>query len=197
MGPGIDPAGGPPIAEVPPRPTREEIERAEGATIEDVIAADLDVLLCGINPGLYSGATGYHFARPGNRFWRTLHLSGFTDRVLAPHEQKELLAYGIGITNVVRRATAGASTLTEEEFRVGGEALRAKVQRYNPRVLAVLGVSAFRIAFDDRKAKVGPRTGTIGSTRLWVLPNPSGLNAHYQLPRLIELFSELRRFLER
>lgn len=157
-----------------------------------MIAEDLDLLLCGINPGLYSGATGHHFARPGNRFWPTLHLSGLTPRRLAPHEQGELLRYGIGITNVVRRATSSAAALTAEEFEAGGEALHAKILRYRPRMLAVLGVSAFRIAFGDPRATVGPRDDTIGDARLWVLPNPSGLNAHYQLPRLIELFSDLR-----
>jgi TDG/mug DNA glycosylase family protein len=196
MDPGIATARGAPITEAPLRPTKEDVAAAEGKTIEDVIAPDLAVLFCGINPGLYSGATGHHFARPGNRFWKTLHLAGFTPRVLAPHEQAQLLDHGLGVTNLVRRATATAAQLTEEELRAGGASLRAKVERLRPRVLAVLGVSAFRIAFRDRDARVGPQEETIGVTQLWVLPNPSGLNAHYQLPALTERFVELRRALD-
>lgn len=179
------------------RPSKEELAAAGTKTIEDVIAADLDVLFCGINPGLYSAATGHHFARPGNRFWKTLHLSGFTPRVLAPHEQEELLRYGLGVTNVARRATAQASSLTEDELREGGEALREKVLRYRPRALAVLGVVAYRVAFDEKRATTGRQATSVGETEVWVLPNPSGLNAHYQLPRLTEMFGELRASLGR
>ena len=154
------------------------------------------MLFCGINPGLYSGATGLHFARPGNRFWKTLHLAGFTPRLLQPYEQRRLLDLGWGITNIVPRATATAAELDREELRAGGEALRTKVNRFKPRVLGVLGVAAFRVAFGDPKANVGRRAERIGDTTLWVLPNPSGLNAHYQVPRLVELFSELRQAVE-
>lgn len=160
--------------------------------IADVIAPGLRVLFCGINPGLYSGATGNHFARPGNRFWPALHLSGFTPRQLHPSEKDDLLTLGLGITNVVARTTARADELTNEEIVAGGRALRRKVKKYAPRYLAVLGLGAYRIAFDVRKAAVGPQPETIGETKLWLLPNPSGLNAHYQLPALADEFAKLR-----
>lgn len=158
-----------------------------------MVAPGLDVLFCGINPGLYSGATGNHFARPGNRFWPALHLSGFTPRQLHPSEKKELLALGLGITNVVARTTARADELTDEEMVAGGRRLRRKVRRYAPRYLAVLGLGAYRVAFGAKTATVGPQEETIGETKLWLLPNPSGLNAHYQLPALAEEFARLRR----
>jgi TDG/mug DNA glycosylase family protein len=158
-----------------------------------VIAPGLDVLFCGINPGLYSGATGHHFARPGNRFWQALHLSGFTPRQLHPSEKGELLALGLGITNVVARTTARADELTSEEIIAGGRTLRRKVRRYAPRYLAVLGLGPYRIAFGAKAAAVGPQPQTIGDTEVWLLPNPSGLNAHYQLPDLAREFARLRR----
>ena len=148
--------------------------------VPDLIAPGLSVLFCGINPGLYSACTGHHFARPGNRFWPTLFAAGFTDRLLAPWEEGELLPLGYGITNVVRRASAAADELTTEEIVRGGKQLRAKVRRYKPRYLAVLGVGAYRVAFENPKAKLGLQPEAIGETRVWVLPNPSGLNAHYQ-----------------
>jgi TDG/mug DNA glycosylase family protein len=157
-----------------------------------VVADGLAVLFCGINPGLMTAATGHHFARPGNRFWPALHLSGFTPRRLHPSEQRELLSYGLGITNVVARASARADELSAEEYREGGRLLSAKVARLRPRWLAVLGVTAYRTAFDDRKAQVGPQTRTIGDTRVWVLPNPSGLNAHWTPATLAEEFGRLR-----
>jgi TDG/mug DNA glycosylase family protein len=157
-----------------------------------VVADGLAVLFCGINPGLMTAATGHHFARPGNRFWPALHLSGFTPRRLHPSEQRELLSYGLGITNVVARASARADELSAEEYREGGRLLSAKVARLRPRWLAVLGVTAYRTAFDDRKARVGPQTRTIGDTRVWVLPNPSGLNAHWTPATLAEEFGRLR-----
>ncbi|HEX2294072.1 MAG TPA: G/U mismatch-specific DNA glycosylase [Actinomycetota bacterium] len=175
------------------RPTREELAAAAGVEIADVIAPGLDVLFCGINPGLYSGATGNHFARPGNRFWPALHLSGFTPRQLHPSEKDELLALGLGITNVVARTTARADELTVEEVVAGGRRLRRKVKRYGPRYLAVLGLGAYRVAFEVKDATVGPQPETIGETKVWLLPNPSGLNAHYQLPALAEEFAKLRR----
>ena len=177
----------------PPKPSRADLEAARDKTIRDVIGPGLRVLFCGINPGLYSGATGHHFARPGNRFWPALHLSGFTPRLLSPNEERELLGFGLGITNVVARTTAVASELTTEEYVAGGRRLARKVRRFEPDLLAVLGVTAYRIAFGDKDAAIGPQSATIGSTRLWVLPNPSGLNAHYQLPSLAKEFRRLRR----
>ena len=157
-----------------------------------MVAGGLAVLFCGINPGLMTAATGHHFARPGNRFWPALHLSGFTPRRLHPSEQEELLSYGLGITNVVARASARADELTAEEYREGGRLLSLKVTRLRPRWLAVLGVTAYRTAFDDRTAQVGPQSRTIGDTRVWVLPNPSGLNAHWTPTTLAEEFGRLR-----
>jgi TDG/mug DNA glycosylase family protein len=157
-----------------------------------VVADGLSVLFCGINPGLMTAATGHHFARPGNRFWPALHLSGFTPRRLHPSEQEELLSYGLGITNVVARASARADELSAEEYREGGRLLSAKVARLRPRWLAVLGVTAYRTAFDDRKAQVGPQPRLLGDARVWVLPNPSGLNAHWTPTTLAEEFGRLR-----
>jgi len=152
------------------------------------------VLFCGINPGLYTAAVGHHFARPGNRFWPALYAGGFTDRVLSPFAERELLKSGYGITNVVARATNSADQLTREEIIAGGEQLRAKVLRYRPRVLAILGLGAYRTAFNQPKACVGRQDETIGDTVLWVLPNPSGLNANYQAADLARLFRELKQF---
>ncbi len=150
------------------------------------------MLFCGINPGLYSGATGYHFARPGNRFWPALHASGFTPRRFDPSEQDELLDLGLGITNVVNRATARADELTDDELLAGGVRLAAKVADYRPRWLAVVGITAFRTAFDRPKATVGRQPDPLGETRVWVLPNPSGLNAHWTPTTLAEAFADLR-----
>jgi TDG/mug DNA glycosylase family protein len=161
--------------------------------IPDVIGGGLRVLFCGINPGLMSAATGHHFARPGNRFWPALHLSGFTPRQLKPAEQQELLTYRLGITNVVDRPSAKAAELTRAEFVAGGQNLVNKVLDVQPEWLAVLGVTAYRDAFGERTAAVGKQDRTIGTTRVWVLPNPSGLNAHYTLPKLAEAFAELER----
>ena len=177
----------------PRRPTAAELAAAAGMTIPDVIAPGLRVLFSGINPGLYSAATGYHFARPGNRFWPALHLSGFTPRQLRPDEQEQLLGLGLGITNVAARATARADELTDAELRDGGGELLAKAASFAPRWLAVLGVTAYRAAFGEARATVGPQARTAGATRLWVLPNPSGLNAHWLTPRLVEAFAELRK----
>jgi len=177
---------------LPHKPTKEEIAAAVGKTVRDVIAPDLRVLFCGINPGLYSGATGYHFARPGNRFWPALHAGGFTARLLAPHEEWELLRDGYGITNFVARATATADELTAAEIVAGGRRLVAKVRRYRPRFLAVLGIGAYRTAFNRPKAQLGLQADRIGPSAIWVLPNPSGLNAHYRAADLARLFKELR-----
>ncbi|NKQ58526.1 G/U mismatch-specific DNA glycosylase [Amycolatopsis sp. K13G38] len=174
------------------RPTKDQLVAAHGTTIPDVIAPGLRVLFCGINPGLYSGATGYHFARPGNRFWPALHAGGFTPRRLEPSEQNEILGYGLGITNLVARATARADELTSEELREGGRKLRRKVLRYRPRCLAVVGITAYRTAFNCPKATVGEQEERIGATMVWVVPNPSGLNAHWTPQTLAEEFARLR-----
>ncbi|MFB6891977.1 G/U mismatch-specific DNA glycosylase [Kitasatospora sp. NPDC056327] len=176
----------------PPRPTAEQLLAARDTTIEDVTAPGLRVLFCGINPGLWSGATGHHFARPGNRFWPALHRSGFTPRQFRPDEQRELLVLGLGITNVAPRATAKADELTADELRAGGAALTERVLRLRPRVLAVLGIGAYRTAFGRRTASVGRQEPTIGDTVVWVLPNPSGLNAHYTPASLAAEFAVLR-----
>jgi TDG/mug DNA glycosylase family protein len=179
----------------PWKPTKEQLLAATGKTVRDVIAPNLRVLFSGINPGLYTAAVGHHFARPGNRFWPALYAAGFTERVLSPFDERELLRSGYGITNVVMRATASADQLTKEEIVAGGKRLRSKVLRYRPRVLAVLGVGAYRTAFNQPKATVGPQEDRIGDTVLWVLPNPSGLNANYQAPDLARLFRELKECL--
>ncbi|MFI9823437.1 G/U mismatch-specific DNA glycosylase [Streptomyces sp. NPDC052013] len=162
----------------------------------DVVADGLRVLFCGINPGLMTAATGHHFARPGNRFWPALHRSGFIPRLLKPSEQRELLSYGLGITNVVARATARADELSAQEYREGGRLLAVKVGRLRPRWLAVVGVTAYRAAFGEPKAQVGPQERIIGDTRVWVLPNPSGLNAHWTAQTLAEEFARLREAAE-
>ncbi len=170
-------------------PTRAELEDARSRVLADVAAPGLRVLFSGINPGLYSAWAGHHFARPGNRFWPALHASGFTPRQLRPDEQGELVPLGLGVTNVVARTTARADELTKEEIAEGGELLREKTRRLAPRWLAVLGVTAYRVAFDQRTAKIGPQELTLGETGVWVLPNPSGLNAHYSAAALAEEFS--------
>jgi TDG/mug DNA glycosylase family protein len=174
-----------------PKPTRAELLAAADRTVPDVIARDLAVLFCGINPGLYSAYTGHHFARPGNRFWPALHAGGFTDRLLSPYEERELLPLGYGITNVVDRASASADELTAAELMAGGEQLQSRVKRYRPKYLAILGVGAYRVAFNRPKAGLGMQPEMIGSTQLWVLPNPSGLNAHYRARDLAKLFRDL------
>ena len=160
--------------------------------MRDVIAPRLRVLFCGINPGLYTAAVGHHFARPGNRFWPALFAAGFTDRLVSPFDERELLEQGYGVTNVVMRATATADQLTREELRTGGKQLVAKVKRYEPAFLAVLGLGAYRAAWERPKAVIGRQEESIGETVVWVLPNPSGLNAHYQAKDLALVFGELR-----
>ena len=174
------------------RPSPAELAAAAGRTIPDVIAMDLSVLFCGINPGLWSAATGHHFARPGNRFWPALYRGGFVPRPLRPDEQAELLDYGLGITNLVARGSARADELSAAELRAGGRILMRKLRRYRPRWLAVLGVTAYRSAFGHRDASVGPRPERLGGAGVWVLPNPSGLNAHYTLDRLTAAFADFR-----
>ncbi len=155
-----------------PKPTKADLLAANNRTILDVIGLNLRVLFCGINPGLYSGYTGHHFARPGNRFWPTLFAAGFTERLLKPEEEQELLRWGYGITNLVARATATAAELSAEELVTGGLRLRATIERYRPQVLAVLGISAYRLAFNAPRAALGQQPEPLGATQLWVLPNP-------------------------
>ncbi|MCC7449754.1 MAG: G/U mismatch-specific DNA glycosylase [Anaerolineae bacterium] len=178
------------------KPSRADLESAAGKTVSDVIAPDLRVLFCGINPGLYSGYTGHHFARPGNRFWPTLYASGFTDRLIAPAEERELLRRELGITNLVERATAAADELTAEELAAGGQKLLAKVQEYHPKIVAILGISAYRTAFNRPRAVLGRQPDPLASAVLWVLPNPSGLNAHYTPADLAWVFGEFRQAVE-
>ena len=174
------------------RPTAADLVAAASKTLPDLIAPHLSILFCGINPGLYSAAVGRHFARPGNRFWTTLHRSGITDRVLAPTESAALLESKCGITDIVARSSASAAELTRDELVDGGQRLVAKVKRYAPRCLAILGISAYRTAFEKPEAVIGEQPERIGVTVVWVLPNPSGLNAHYPPVRLVEEFKRLR-----
>jgi TDG/mug DNA glycosylase family protein len=175
-----------------PRPTRAELQAAYGTTIPDLVGPSMRVLLVGINPSLYSGWTATHFARPGNRLWRTLHEAGFTDRLLHPSQSQAILAAGLGITNLVARATARADELTDDEIRAGVEPLRRLVRRWRPSYVAFLGISTYRVAFGQRRAAVGRQEGTFEGSGVWVLPNPSGLNAHYQQPALTAAYAALR-----
>jgi TDG/mug DNA glycosylase family protein len=160
--------------------------------LRDVIAPGLDVLFVGINPSLLSAARGHHFARPGNRFWPALHLAGLTPRRLTPDEDAELLSFGLGVTNVVDRPTRTAAELAPEELLAGGAALAELVAAYRPRAVAVLGVTAWRAAFRRPKAVLGVQPERVGGAETWVLPNPSGLNAHHQLPDLARLYAQVR-----
>jgi TDG/mug DNA glycosylase family protein len=173
-------------------PSREELLACAGRTVDPVIAPGLRVLFCGINPGLYTAWAGHHFARPGNRFWPALHRSGFTPRQLAPSEQQDLLGLGLGVTNIIERATATAAELSPAELREGGQHLEATAERFAPAYVAVLGVTAYRAAFGESKAGLGEQGRMLGPSRLWVLPNPSGLNAHFTPTDLARLFAELR-----
>jgi TDG/mug DNA glycosylase family protein len=176
----------------PWRPSKDQLKAARSKKVPDLIAPQLDVLFCGINPGLYSAAVGHHFAGPGNLFWPTLFASRFTERQLTAFDECELLTLGIGITNLVPRTSATADELDHDELHAGARLVTRKVKRYQPRFLAVLGLQAYRIAFERRKAVVGLQPEIIGSTRLWLLPNPSGLNAHHQPPILNQMFGEFR-----
>lgn len=176
----------------PHRPTPAELRAARGRRVPDIVAPNLKILFIGINPGLYSGAVGHHFARPGNRFWPALQRAGLTPRLFTPREQRELLKSGIGITNIVNRTTVAASELSMKELTAGGRRLAAKIKRLKPRVAAFLGIDAYRSAYGVRQVRVGPQPSAIGISRVWVLPNPSGLNAHYQLKDFARLFRQLR-----
>ena len=173
-------------------PTRAELEAARAKRVRDIIRPGLDVLFVGINPGLYTAAIGHHFGRPGNRFWPALHASGFTPRLLSPYEERELLDYGIGITNIVQRATVDAAELSKDEIVRGGKTLVAKVRRFAPRCVAVLGLTTYRIAFAKPKATLGPQSKSLAGAALWVLPNPSGLNAHFKPADFARVFRALR-----
>jgi double-stranded uracil-DNA glycosylase len=179
-----------------PGPTKDELQAAYGRSVEDLVAPGLRVLFVGINPSLWSGWSGHHFGRPSNRLWQTLHEAGFTDRRLRPEDTADLLAAGLGITNFVNRATARADELTDDEIRAGLPRLEATVNRWRPRTVAVLGVTAYRTAFGRPKARVGPQDETLRGAALWVLPNPSGLNAHYQQPDLTKIYAALRETLD-
>ena len=181
------------------RPGPADLEAARNRTVPDVLPAPgamLRVLFCGINPSLYSAATGWHFARPGNRFWPALHLSGFTPRRLAPREQHLLPGYGLGITNLVARATAQAAELSDAELLAGAERLATLTGRHRPRILAIAGVTAYRTAFGHPRASTGPQPQTPAGPRVWVLPNPSGLNALWTTPKIVEAFRDLRLHVE-
>jgi TDG/mug DNA glycosylase family protein len=177
---------------VPRKPTPAEIQAARGRRVPDLIRPGLKVLFCGINPGLYSGAVGHHFARPGNRFWPALYAARFTRRILAPWEERQLLRLGYGITNLVARATATADELSGTELHSGRKRLEAKVRRYRPRWVAVLGIGAYRSAFAHPGATIGKQPEGLAGAGLWILPNTSGLNANHQLPDLARAFRELR-----
>jgi double-stranded uracil-DNA glycosylase len=179
------------------KPSKQELVAARGKTVPDLIKSNLHVLFCGINPGLYSGATGHHFARPGNRFWPVLHNAGFTDRLLSPFDERELLKRGCGITNIVSRSTANAAELSVSELQEGARHLAKTVLKYKPRIVAVLGVEAYRKAFGRREAVLGPQEERIGDSVAWILPNPSGINAHYQLKDLTIVFKQLREASQR
>lgn len=177
---------------VPWKPSPEQLRRATSKRLPDLLRSGLDVVFCGINPGLYSAAIGHHFGRPGNRFWPTLFAAGFTPRLFTGFDDHELLGLNLGATNIVPRTTATADQLSSEELLRGARSLRKKVRLHQPRFLAVLGITAYRSAFERPKAKLGLQAEPIGATRVWVLPNPSGLNAHHQPAALKTLFTELR-----
>jgi double-stranded uracil-DNA glycosylase len=181
------------VSQANPRPTRDELAAAVDKTVDDVIGPGLRVLFCGINPGLWSGAVGHHFAHPSNRFWKALQASGFTDEVLAPADEGELLEVGVGITNLVPVATRSAAELRPDQLRRGVQELEAKARRWRPRVVAFLGLTAYRIGFDRRHATVGPQPERLGDVTLWVLPNPSGAQAHYPFDRLVAELGVLRQ----
>lgn len=179
---------------IPWKPTKAQLLAARDKVVPDLIAKDLVVLFAGINPGLYTAAIGHHFGRPGNRFWPALHDGGYTPRVFSPFEESLLLDLGFGITNVVERATARADELTDDELRAGTRRLLAKVRRWRPTVVAFVGLGPYRVVSGSKDARVGLQAAPFGGRPAWVLPNPSGLNAHYQPAALAQLFGELRRW---
>jgi TDG/mug DNA glycosylase family protein len=180
------------MSETPWKPTPAQLEAARGTTVADLLAPGLGVVFVGINPGLYTAAIGHHFGRPGNRFWKVLHLAGLTPRQLSPFEERELLGMGIGITNLVPRATAAASELTPGEMREGVRRVERLIAGVAPRVVAFLGMQAYRVATGRPRAAMGLQAERLGGAAVWLLPNPSGLQARYQLAEMVELFGELR-----
>ena len=184
-------------AVAPFKPSKADLAHARTRTVADILAPRLRVLFVGINPGLYTAAIGHHFGRPGNRFWAALHTGGFTPRLLSPFEEKELLPQGLGVTNVVRRTTATAAELSDDDYRKGGKILEQKIREHAPRLVAILGIGAFRVAFNRPKAEMGLQKETIGGSNVWVLPNPSGLNAHFTAADFGKLFAEVRVWLEK
>jgi TDG/mug DNA glycosylase family protein len=176
----------------PWKPTKAQLAAAHTKRVPDLIAKDLIVLFVGINPGLYTAAIRRHFGRPGNRFWPALYAGGFTPRLFSPFESSLLLDLKLGITNVVGRATARADELTDDELRTGGKRLEAKVKRWRPTVAAFVGIGPYRIISGIKDARVGLQKDPFGGSHAWVLPNPSGLNAHYQPAALAQLFGDLR-----
>jgi TDG/mug DNA glycosylase family protein len=181
-----------PGSTTPWKPTAAQLEAARGLTVPDLIAPGLRVVFCGINPGLYTAAIGHHFGRPGNRFWKVLHLAGFTERQLSPFDERLLLAHGVGVTNLVTRTTAAASELSLAELRAGVARVERLVGEYRPAFVAFLGMQAYRTAMGRPRAVMGLQPERLGGAGLWLLPNPSGLQARYQLAELVELFAELR-----
>ncbi len=175
------------------KPTKEQLQAAAGTTIPDVLAPGMRLILCGINPSLYSAAVEHHFARPGNRFWPALHRAGITPRLYSPFEDASLAELGLGLTNMVARATARADELSSEELIEGKAILENKLRKYKPKHIAFLGVTAYRSAFEEPKAQMGLQEEKWANVSVWILPNPSGLNAHYQLDDFAELFRELWR----
>jgi TDG/mug DNA glycosylase family protein len=180
------------VTRPPPKPSKEDLQAAYGRTVPDLVRPGLDVLLCGINPSLWSGAVGLHFASPSNRLWPTLHAAGWTPRRLLPHETDQILAAGLGVTNLVARATARADELTDDELRAGLPLLEELAERVRPTFVAFLGLSSYRVVSGERRAGVGEQPRRTGPARTWLLPNPSGLNASWQLPRLAQAYGELR-----
>lgn len=185
----------PPADGSPWRPNKKQLEAARKKKVADLIAPNLTVLFCGINPGLYSAAVGHHFAGPGNLLWPTLFAAGFTPRLFNAFDANELLAMGFGITNLVSRTTAAADELDHDELHAGARAVTRKVRQWQPNWVAFLGLHAYRIAFERRKAIVGLQEETIGLTKIWLLPNPSGLNAFHQPAILNQMFREFRQAL--
>lgn len=184
------------VTAAPKKPTKAELAAAVDLVVPDLIAPGLRVLFCGINPGLYTAAIGHHFGRPGNRFWPALHGAGLTPRLLAPWEEQALLPLGIGITNMVERTTATAAELRPEEYVAGGQRLYRLVEAHRPRVVAFLGIGAYRAAFARPKASLGLQAERLAHSALWVLPSPSGLNANHQLADLVVLLRELRDWID-
>ncbi len=173
------------------KPSKEQIAQSVNKQIYDVIAPGIKLLFCGINPGLYTAAIKKHFGRPGNRFWPALFAGGITPRLYSPFEQHLLLLDNIGITNLVNRATARADEVEEKELQKGAEVLSQKIAKYKPEAVAILGITTYRTAFKKPKAKLGIQEDVISGAKIWVLPNPSGLNAHFQIKELGLLFAQL------